>query len=753
MDATSTSFEVRLSREMRLTDITMIGVGAMIGAGIFVLTGIAAGVAGPALLVTFGLNGFVALLTAMAYAELGSSFHDAGGGYLWVKTALPDPNGFLSGWMSWFAHAVACSLYALGFGAYFRLVLTAAGAPEIHLGFMTLEKWLAVVVCVLFAYINYRGASETGKAGTVITIAKVVIILAFVALGLVVMAHRPNWHAAFQPLLSHGWGGVFAAMGLTFIAFEGYEIIAQTSEEVEDPKRNVPRATFLSLLIVVPIYLLVALVAVGAVHAPAGLSVSDYLGQQKETALVSAADQFIAGGGVVILIGGLLSTLSALNATIYSSSRVAFAMARDANLPELLGRVHAKKATPHFAILFSTVLIVFMAVALPIESVAAASDVMFLLLFVQVNVAVVRLRRTRPDLDRGFRIPFVPVVPVIAIGAMLVLTVFLAGHYPEAMVAAAIWIGMGAFVYYGYARDKEAAFVERAAWMERIERKEYRVLVALAAPGHMNTLMEVGLAIAKRHSGELVVLTVVEVPEGESLMTGRKAVRELEEPLQRAVHYAEARGVPAHPVVKIAHRVSHGIVETAREEACNFIVIGQPRRQSWVERLVSTVVERVLQNAPCQVAIVYGDLPEERPSGLVLPTTRSSNTALAAQLVPAFRSWFGAPARALTVVSPDDSKSDRDKGVNEARETLAASSFDGDLGIVAHRDVALGLAHALSTRELVVMGAPQEAPVAALFGDTVPAALARNGRNPVVVLRDVTQRKTRRFERLFFRQE
>src|SRR3989442_3363678 len=116
----------------------MIGFGAMIGAGIFVMTGIAAGVAGPALLLVFLLNGIVALLTAMTYAELGSAFHGAGGGYLWVKSSLPDPNGFLSGWMSWFAHAVACSVYALGFRAYFRLVLDAAGVSSVHLGVIAL---------------------------------------------------------------------------------------------------------------------------------------------------------------------------------------------------------------------------------------------------------------------------------------------------------------------------------------------------------------------------------------------------------------------------------------------------------------------------------------------------------------------------------------------------------------------------------------------------------------------------------------
>ena len=340
------AFEVRLSREMRLIDVTMIGVGAMIGAGIFVLTGIAAGVAGPALLLVFLLNGVVALLTAAAYAELGGAIHGAGGGYLWIKRSLPDPAGFLAGWMDWFAHAVACSLYALGFGAYFKELLDVVGVPEFHTPFAPLAIWVAIAACAVFAYINSRGASETGKAGNVVTIGKVAIILAFIVAGLWAMAGRTDWQAAFTPFLSQGWGGVFAAMGLTFIAFEGYEIIAQTSEEVEDPRRNVPRAVFLSLLIVVPIYLLVAFVAVGAVVPPAGMSVTEYLGAEKEIALVTAAEQFIAGGAIVVLFGGLLSTLSALNATIYSSSRVAFAMARDASLPS---RGEGARRTEHAA--------------------------------------------------------------------------------------------------------------------------------------------------------------------------------------------------------------------------------------------------------------------------------------------------------------------------------------------------------------------------------------------------------------------
>jgi amino acid transporter/nucleotide-binding universal stress UspA family protein len=742
--------EVRLSRELKLLDITMIGVGAMIGAGIFVLTGIAAGVAGPALLVVFLLNGFVALLTAMAYAELGSAFHDAGGGYLWVKTSLPDPNGFLSGWMSWFAHAVACSLYALGFGAYFRLLLTAVGVPPFHLGFMTLEKWLAVLTCVVFAYINFRGAAETGKAGNVVTVSKVVVIGAFIALGLMVLGRRPDWHAAFQPFFTRGWGGVFAAMGLTFIAFEGYEIIAQTSEEVENPKRNVPRAIFLSLLIVIPIYLLVAFVAIGAVQPPAGMRIAEYLGSEKEIALVRAADQFLAGGGFVILVGGLLSTLSALNATIYSSSRVAFAMARDANLPTALSAVHPRRATPHNAILASAVIVIGMAVLLPIEDVAAAADIMFLLLFVQVNVAVIRLRRRRPDLDRGFKVPLMPLTPIIAIGTMLFLAVFLFTHYPMAWVAAGVWIAGGAGVYYGYARTREAVHLKRAEWMERIERKQYRVLVAVSSPRTVESLMEVAVAIARPHNGEVVAVSVAEVPEGAALATGEQLVDRLDPVLRQAVSYAEQRGIRAWPIVEVARRVSHGIVEAAREEECNFLVIGQPVAHSFFERIVVSIVERVLQDAPSQVGIVFGTVRPEAVKRIVVPITRGANPKLAAELAPKLGGWFGAPVKAVTVVPADLSAAEGEALVSDARATLAAAGYTDELEVLRRREVGHGLAQALRRDDLVLIGAPSAGPVASLLGLTVPAEIATRRRVPVVVVRDVVHRKVRRFERVFF---
>ncbi len=743
------SAEVRLSREMRLVDVTMIGVGAMIGAGIFVLTGIAAGVSGPALLLVFILNGFVALLTAMAYAELGSAIHGAGGGYLWIKASLPDPSGFLSGWMDWFAHAVACSLYALGFGAYFKEVLSVSGLPIPAVPFGRIEIWLAVAACTLFAFINYRGASETGKAGTVVTIGKVAIIGAFIVAGLWALVHRPGWHGAFTPFMTHGWGGIFAAMGLTFIAFEGYEIIAQASEEVEDPKRNVPRAVFLSLLIVVPIYLLVAFVAIGAVTPPAGMGITEYLGKAKEIALVNAANQFILGGGIVIMVGGLLSTISALNATIYSSSRVAFAMARDASLPNLIARVHAKRATPHFAILFSTLLIIGMAIALPIEQVAAAAGVMFLLLFGGVNVAVIRLRRSHPDLDRGFKVPFMPFTPILAIGLMLFIAVFMYFQYPLAWLAAGGWIVAGLAFYYGYSRNRESAFAERVRWMERIERQEYSVLVAVSNPDTMPSLMEAGIIIARRHAGKIVVVTVAEVPEGVSLMTARNEVRQLQALLDKADRYARDRGVRVRSLVKIAHRVSQGILGTAREEDCNFLVLGRPVADSLLEKLVASIVERVIQDAPNQVGVVYGRLAPDHVGRVVVPVTGGANSQLAAELAPGFASQLGAPVRALTVIEDDTPAEDAARIETEARATIERAQLGTGLDVLRRRDVAGGLLGSLKRDDLVIIGAPRTDPVAALLAETLPGSVARRGHGPMIVVRDVEAHRTGRFEAFF----
>ena len=448
-----------LSRSLSEFDITMIGVGAMIGAGIFVLTGIAAGTTGPSLMLAFALNGVVTIFTAMVYAELGSAIPEAGGGYLWVKDALGRSQSFLAGWMSWFSHAVAGALYALGFGSFASLLLERAGWGLPHVPVIGTEKAIGVAIALVFLAINFRGASETGLAGNIVTLAKLTVIGLFIAFGLWAMITHPQRSIDhFDPMFPEGYGNVFLAMGITFIAFEGYEIIVQAGEEVQDPRRSIPRAVFKSLLIVIPIYVLVAITAIGAVAPQGGQATWQFLGEQQELGLALAADRFMPYGTIVILCGGLLSTISALNATTYPSTRVSFAMGRDKVLPDAFAKVHKRFKTPYIALAATGGIIVFMVVAIPIEDVAAAADVMFLLLFLQVNYAVIRLRNEFGDrLDYGYLMPFYPWVPIIGIITKAFLAVYLFRFSPLAWFYAAGWIIVGVGVFFAYARSRVAA--------------------------------------------------------------------------------------------------------------------------------------------------------------------------------------------------------------------------------------------------------------------------------------------------------
>jgi len=724
--------EVHLSREMKLLDVTMIGVGAMIGAGIFVLIGIAAGVAGPALIIAFALNGIVALLTAMSYAELGSCYHDAGGGYLWVKEGLPKWNGFLSGWMSWFAHAVACSLYALGFGAYFEHVLKEFGVMLPHWGFLSPQKLLAVGIAIIFAYINFRGASETGKIGNMVTMAKIVILTIFIGFGLEFMFSSGDWSGAFVPFMPNGWGGVFQAMGLTFIAFQGFEVISQCSEEVKNPKKNIPRAVFLSLLIVVPIYLLVAVTSLGSVRPEGGMTPWDFLATQKETALVGVAQTFFMGGGVLLLIGGIISTMSALNATVYSSSRVAFAMGRDRNFPTFFSKVHAKKFTPHFAIFFSFVIVVLMCLSLQIEDVASAADIMFLLLFLQVNITLIRLRRKRPDLDRGFFTPLFPYLTIAGILLLLFLAVYMFNYSPLGWFVTAGWIALGLIIYQLYASKREVEHVRRVTALERLEREEFTILVPLSNPGTVKSLLSIALAIAAKHRSEIVLLHVIEVDEGIPLRAGVDEGKRVAPFLEEARTIVQGAGVPVRSIVEVSHRISQGILDTAIEERANFIILGRVQHPTFLDQINASVIDTVLDAAPCEVAILHGEIDPSSIKNVLIPFGENIHTRLAFEIVPAVVKYFKCKAEVAVVFEPDTPADRQDEQVKNIQDRLKSGGLSARVHIISNKGISQGIVQRSKSADLIVMGGRSGDFVGLLLGQSLTQEITEQSACPVL---------------------
>ena len=435
----------------------MIGIAAMIGGAIFVLTGPAIGLAGSSVILAFIINAIITLFTAMGYAELGSAMPEAGGGYLWVREGLPRPNAFISGWMAWLAHIIAGSLYSVGFGSFFVSLLHMTNIFTIDnlFGFIPLDKLIAVASIALFTIINIKGTSEIGKIGTVVTVIQLVAIIAVIVAGFWAMTNNPHWQTNFADFMPMGIGGLVSAMGLTFIAFEGYEIIVQSGEEVKNPKRNIPKAIFISLAFVVVMYCLVAFVSIGAIF-PRNVPAWQFIGHYGDLGITKAAELFMPYGGFIVLIGGIVSTLAALNATTFSSARVAFAMGRHYNLPHRLSAIHPKFKTPYVSVILSTIIMAVMAYALPLNSIAQASAVIFLLLFTQVNISVITIRRMYGDkLDYGFKTPFFPIVPIIGIILKIGLALYLLVTAPFSWVITALWILVGFTIYRIFTFRKE----------------------------------------------------------------------------------------------------------------------------------------------------------------------------------------------------------------------------------------------------------------------------------------------------------
>lgn len=724
---------MKLSRDLSLFSVTMIGVGAMIGAGIFVLTGIASGVAGPAILIAFLLNGLVALFTASAYAELGGSIPEAGGGYLWVKQSLPQPTGFLSGWMSWMAHSVACSLYAVGFGAYFGEVLLQL---EIHpfLPPEPMKKVLAVMIVILFSYINYRGAKETGRAGNIVTILKVLILFVFAFIGLRLIFQEPGRFQHFSPFFVKGFHGIATAMGLTYVAFEGYEIIAQSGEEIKDPEKNIPRAIFLSLLIVVPIYILIAFVALGVVN-PGGMTAWDFLGAQKETALVGAARDISQWAGVILVIGGLFSTVSALNATIYSSSRVSFAMGRDYNLPRIFSNVHSRFKTPSGSIFVSSCLVIVMLVSLPIEDIASSADIMFLFLFIFVNVALIHIRRKSPTMLKGYKSPFFPLFPVLGILTQVILVIVMFFYSPKSFIISLVWIGVGFSIYYSYSRLKEKKEVgpEVVLAEKQLSRKDFRLVIGIEEEKELLPLMNLAISMAKEKDAEISLTHVISLPPQTPLTVGRHFMGSKKMFLETASRIGEKNKIPVSFDVRVSHRIYQGILDSVRENKADLLLLGSGKVKLR-GKILGSVLDPLLQEAPCDAGVARIE-SKNRIKKVLVPTAGGPNAKVAIE-------WGG------WIVSQNKGKMTllfiiRDEaGRTRAEEVLEAAKKDFpyekkmlDHKIILSRNTLKTLSEESSGYDLTLIGASREGLWKRIRFGTIPEKLLRTCPVSVLVVR------------------
>jgi APA family basic amino acid/polyamine antiporter len=727
--------EVRLTRSLGLVTATMLGVGAMIGAGIFILSGLAAGTAGPAAAVSYLIVGFMTLFTALSYCELAAAVPIAGGGYTFVHEAIGGFTAFITGWSLVFGLVVSAALYAIGFAEHFNPLVELALPYELN------RAVVAAAIIILLGFLNLRGTKETGLVQNLFTIGKVIILGGFI-----VFCFRYVEPARLENFAPFGLAGILTATSLIYISFFGFEQISNASEEIKNPEKNVPRAILLSLLLPTVIYVLVVLISVGIV---------DYgeLGRSRAPLALIAGKVLGNYGMAFVLVAGVFSTVSALNATVLTASRQTFAIARDGFMPAFLARINERFRTPHFAIAAVAAVGILVAMWGNVKFVAHLTNFCLLFALIVVNASVIMLRRRRPDLKRPFRLPFGPLIPVLGIIFNFIMLLFMEW---STYLSGVVYLALGALVYIAYSKGaKRTLERERVIkyLMAKQARKEYKILVPIANPETMKSLVTVAAAIAKKFDGEVLLLSVVEVPYYVPLERGVARTGDYRPQLLLAEKICEREGVTdVKRMIKIAHRLSHGILETAQEENCNFIVMGRVSKRTLGDRLLATVIDAVLENAPCDVAVVR---PGEGGLGdverILVAVSGSANARLAAELAPAFADRFDAKLRVITVSgATDEFGLPRYSASNLLDDILCdvecRRGFERE--VVPAEDVTEAVISEIKPRDLVVMGARKGGAWEQLLFKSIPEEVYERVNNTVVIIKKFTPARAGKLERL-----
>ncbi|MHC4959216.1 MAG: amino acid permease [Planctomycetota bacterium] len=588
-------------KKLGLFSATMVGVGAMVGAGIFVLCGVAMQHAGPGAILAFALCGVLSLLTAFSFAELAAAFPESGGGYVFAKKVFPIGGAFAAGWVLWFAYVVACALYSLGFASFLRQGLdlwTDWHAPA------GLEPVVAVATAgVAFALLALRGAG----AGDWLSFAKVVAFLVLIGGGVAAIARAEPGatEGALSPFLPYGMTGVIAAMGFVFIALEGYEIIASIAEEVQEPGRTIPRAMFISIGTTLLIYigLLVVVLLVGGDGGPAWRD----LGQRGEQAIAVAAGRYMGdAGAVVVVAAGLLSTFSALTATLLAASRVSYSMARDRALPHRFARIGGPVQSPVRALAASLLLVALVVVATGnVEIAGAAASLIFLLSFALTNAAGL-LVRFRGGVAPGYRAPLYPALPILGITACLALAVFQAAVVPLASLVVLAWLVVGGLLYRARFGKRARTVSARTEAMDdtlmRLRGRNPLVLVPVANPDHAEALLRLAHALTRPGIGRVLTLTVARRGPGDDAEEAVRAYGHSEAVLRHAAETSARLERPFEGVVVIASDIGRTIANAVAVRHPETVLLGvsdktRPDRYE--------LLERIIARTPAEVAVLH----------------------------------------------------------------------------------------------------------------------------------------------------
>lgn len=441
--------ETQLERTLGLTAALMIGIGTMIGAGIFVLPGPAAAEAGPAIALSFVIGGVIALFTALSASELATAMPTTGGSYHFINEGLGPAFGSIAGFGNWLGLAFASAFYVIGFGSYLGLILEAVVAPPtLTAGPLVLSEAQlgGIVAGVLFVAVNYVSTKGTGDLQNVIVIGLLGILAVFAVLGALAADM-----STLRPFAPEGWDAVLPGTALVFVSYLGFVKITTVAGEIKEPEKNLPRAIVGSVLVVTVMYAVIMVVVLGVVDRGA---IGDSETAVADVAGILFGDFFgVASVGIGLLtFAGLLATASSANASILAASRINYAMGRDGIVSPWLNEVHDRFKTPGRAIVLTGGFIILFVLVGDVAVLAKSAAVLHLVVYGLLNIALIVFRETdATGYSPAYEVPLYPWVPILGAITSFALILFMD---PIEIALAVVFVVVSLIWYLVYVRPR-----------------------------------------------------------------------------------------------------------------------------------------------------------------------------------------------------------------------------------------------------------------------------------------------------------
>lgn len=723
----------------------MMGMGMMIGAGVFVGIGLCMGGAGPGgLLLTFSLNGLIALCSAMSFAELASAIPRAGGAYNFARIGFGRAASFIAGWMEWLAASAAGGFYALVLSKYLLEFLSGMGwIPDP--GMLTV-RICAVAAGLGFVYVNFRGSRETGRLGAIFTVGQMIFVLSIGLMGAFQFFRDPSRIQNFQPFLGDGdWVKLLGVMGIIYVAFEGFEVIAQTGDETIDPRKNIPKAILYSVLGVTVTYLLVGfgvVVAIksGTVHDGTTIDVVwRWIGDQQEMGFRGAVSVLLGGwGGLLVTLAVIFSATSALNATIYSATRTSYALGRDRMLPGIFAKIHPKTKTPWFALLITSFLVLAIILGVSIKDGSAAASMMFLMLFFLVNLCVIRIRRNMGDeLQYGYLMPLFPLFPILAILLQMGLAYGLLHESLTAWVIAGVWITCGVLIYVFYSRNHAIVTEDEIHVFHEDKPRSgdqgYRIMVAVANPRSALQLAQSAHKICGAKDASVELIHMVPVPSQVSLTDAKKYMAPGKEAiLETSLYLAHLHTI--NTTLRYCRNTARGIISAIRQKRVDMLIMGWHGRHRAHGFHLGSTVDPIIEIAPCNVVMLKNCGGNRKYNRVLVPLAGGPNSALALEIAGILTEKTAGTITPFTVATRGR-KFDLAAFVDQHAQRLDIPRDRVHCKTVTGKDVVGAVLRRAEDYDLVVLGSTGDSALLRMAHTPIPETIARKCKKPLIMCR------------------